>query len=177
MDKHFDFRKIGLSPEFKQLKNLVLYLSEEEWNRFTFRQKNIVGHKDTLTVPLIYDYANRNDFVTHSNYEKFKTYLSTLSNHLSLLGEPSVIQRANLVLLKANSHIKPHIDKGDFLLSTRRMHIPIFTNENCYLTVADKRQHFKEGEIWEIDNTGKIHSAHNEGLTDRIHLIVDTNNG
>lgn len=177
MNKDFDFRNVGIAPDFQELVALVSLLTSDDWNAFTFRQKTIVGHKDTLTVPLIYDYGNKKDFVTHSNYEAFKNYLSVLSAYLHSLGEPSVIQRANIVLLRAKSEIKRHKDVGEFLLSTRRMHIPVFTNDGCYLTVEDKKQHFKASEIWEIDNTGKMHSAHNEGDTDRVHLIIDTNHG
>lgn len=177
MNKDFDFRRIGNAPKFDELLALVSVLTEVDWNAFTFRQKTIVGHRDTLTVPLIYDYGNIKDFVTHSNYESFKEYLLVLSEYLKSIGEPSVIQRANIVLLKAKSEIKRHKDVGDFLNSTRRMHIPVFTNEQCYLTVENNKQHFKASEIWEIDNTGKMHSAHNEGSTDRVHLIIDTNHG
>jgi hypothetical protein len=174
-NKDFTFRFIGLMPNFCDLQNEVKSISEEEWTKFTYRQKNIVGHQDTLTIPLIFDHAKKSRFLTHENYYKFKEYLDALSVCLQEKNEPYLIQRANLVLLKPKSFIKRHKDVGDFLQKTRRMHIPIITNRDCYLTVEDDKKHFPEGEIWEIDNTGKIHSAHNEGQTIRVHLIIDTN--
>lgn len=173
MDKSFEFRFIGNVENLNLIKSDVLSLSKKDWNYFTYRQKNIVGHQDTLTIPLIFDYVKKNRFITHKYYKKFSDRLSEISSYLHSLKEPSQIKRANLVLLKANSFISRHQDKGEFLEKTRRVHIPIFTNEQCHLTVEDTKQHFAEGEMWEIDNTGKYHSAHNEGNTDRIHLIID----
>lgn len=173
MDKSFEFRFIGKVPNFDALKNDVMSMTEQQWNKFTFRQKNIAGHKDTLSIPLIFDPINKTEFVTHEHYEKFRGHLEAISLYLSSIEEPHDIKRANIVLLKAKCFIKRHKDKGEFLEKTRRVHIPIATNDGCYLTVEETDKHFPEGEIWEIDNTGKYHSAHNEGNTDRIHLIID----
>lgn len=171
--KLFEFRFIGHCPNFNELKNCILSLSEDDWNSFTYRQNNIVGHKNTLTIPLLFDYKTFNKEVKHKHYEKFEQYLEQISNYLASLGELSKIQRANVVLLKAKSLISSHIDKGEFLQSTRRIHIPITTNEDCYFVIDEKQQHLKESELWEINNTGRYHSFHNEGQTDRIHLIID----
>jgi hypothetical protein len=43
-------------------------------------------------------------------------------------------------------------------------------------TVGGEGRNLKEGEIWEIKNTEKIHSVYNKGFYDRIHLIVDWKN-
>lgn len=171
--KLFEFRFVGICPNFDELKNLILSLPNEEWNTFTHRQKNIVGHKDTLTIPLLFDYKKFERKIEHPHYDVFKTNLQQISQHLSSLNELSEIKRANIVLLKAKSSIAAHVDKGDFLQSTRRIHIPITTNENCYFIVEKTKQHLKESEMWEINNTGKYHSVHNEGDSNRIHLVVD----
>jgi len=175
LDKSFKFRFIGNFPEYESLKNEVLSITEDEWKKFTYRQETIVGHKDTLTVPLVFDHVKRSGFITHNNYGKFLPHLNSISKYLLSVGELNDIRRANIVLLKPNSFIKKHQDKGDFLEKTRRIHLAVTTNQWCYLTVEDTKQHFVAGEMWEIDNTGKFHSAHNEGDTNRIHLIIDVN--
>jgi hypothetical protein len=171
--KFFEFRFIGNCPNFNELKKCILSLSEDNWKEFTYRQNNIVGHKDTLTIPLLFDQKQSSREIKHPKYEMFAGHLKTISDYLSSLGEPSKIKRANLVLLKAKSLISTHIDKGEFLQSTHRIHIPIITNENCYFVIEGKQEQFKESELWEINNTGKYHSVHNEGDSDRIHLIID----
>lgn len=171
--KLFEFRFIGHCPLFNELKNLILSLPLDEWGKFTYRQNNIVGHKDTLTIPLLFDHKHSSREIRHHNYSIFEQHLDSISEYLASIGEPSKIKRANLVLLKARSTIARHIDKGEFLQSTRRIHIPITTNQECYFVVDGKQQHFNEAELWEINNTGKYHSVHNEGWSDRIHLVID----
>ena len=62
------------------------------------------------------------------------------------------------------------------LKNTFRYHIPLKTNPYVVFTVGGEGRNLKEGEIWEIKNTEKIHSVYNKGFYDRIHLIVDWKN-
>lgn len=171
--KPFEFRFIGHCPKFAELKNSILSLSNDDWDEFTYRQNNIIGHKKTKTIPLLYDYKKGSREIRHSKYEMFEKHLDEISKHLSSLGEPSSIKRANIVLLQAKSSIGNHMDRGEFLQSTGRIHIPILTNSQCYFVVDTKEQNLQESELWEINNTDKYHSVHNDGPTDRIHLIID----
>lgn len=173
-NKDFNFRFVTQWSGVSGLVGDVLSLSESDWDYFTFRQKTIVGHRYTKTIPLIFDSRRlKNERVTHKHFAKFEHHLSALSSELKVLGEDHQILRANLVLLQATKSIDSHIDKGDFLLGTRRLHIPITTNSECFFIVSEERQKMCVGEIWEINNTGKIHSVHNAGSTDRTHLIID----
>lgn len=159
----------GISP----LSQAVLAIDSKEWERFKYRQKTIVGHKMTRTIPLIFDYQTKSKFLTHPNYEAFLPHLEGLSSHLRAMSFPYDIKRANIVKLLSKSDISPHVDKGDFLEKTRRVHVVITTNDECTFVVDGQSLHMSEGQVWEINNTGKIHSVHNRGETDRIHLIVD----
>ena len=173
-DKSFEFRFIGQCPNFwDELQISILSLPSDNWKEFTYRQTNIVGHKDTMTIPLLYDHKKGHKKIEHPKYVLFEKYLNQISEYLLSINEPSEIKRANVVLLKAKSSIGTHMDRGEFLQSTKRIHLPITTNDQCYFVVEDKKQHFRESEFWELNNTGKYHSVHNEGLTDRIHLIID----
>ena len=173
-DKSFEFRFIGHCPNFwGELKNSILSLSSSDWEEFDYRQKNIVGHKDTMTIPLLFDHKKGYRKIEHPKYVLFQKHLNQISEYLLSMNEPSEIKRANIVLLKAESSIGTHTDRGEFLQLTRRIHLPITTNDQCYFLVEDKKQHFRESEFWELDNTGKYHSVHNEGPSDRIHLIID----
>ena len=133
----------------------------------------LLATKKTKTIPLLYDYKKGNREIRHLKYEMFEKHLDEISKHLSSLDEPSRIKRANIVLLQAKSSIGNHMDRGEFLQSTGRIHIPILTNSQCYFVVDAKEQNLKESELWEINNTDKYHSVHNGGPTDRIHLIID----
>lgn len=173
MDKPKYFKLVGLYPNMSELRRNVLSFNEDEWGKFKYRQKNIVGHKDTLTIPLIFDHMKRTRKITHTNYVVLEQNLKDMSRWLHSVGYSQDIKRANLVKLLSNSQIDSHIDKGEFLQSTNRIHFVIETNPFCYFTVGGETQVFGQGEVWELNNTGEIHSVHNNGDTDRIHLIVD----
>ena len=54
---------------------------------------------------------------------------------------------------------------------TKRLHIPIITNDKCFLVVDDEVVRTPiEGNSYVIDTT-KIHTAVNASFEDRIHLI------
>lgn len=74
--------------------------------------------------------------------------------------------------LPPNKTISEHFDPGFYLSVVHRLHIPIFTNEECYFTLNKKSFHMEEGVLYEINNLMK-HSVENNGTKDRIHLIVD----
>lgn len=171
--KDTNFRFIGYTPNFKELRDDVLQLTKEDWSRFKYRQQNIVGHRDTMTVPLIFDYRGLSGHIEHRQYERFVPHLDAIARYLADNGEPQSMLRSNLVLLKAQCSIGRHIDKGEFLQSSRRVHIPIVSNRDCIFEVDGELLHLPEGQMWEVNNTGKYHSVANGGLTDRIHLIID----
>ena len=78
-----------------------------------------------------------------------------------------------LLNLAAGAQIKPHSDHclgyedGCF-----RLHIPIITNPDVIFILDDNRLIMNEGECWYI-NANFTHSVANNGLEDRIHLVID----
>ena len=84
------------------------------------------------------------------------------------------IEVALLINLPKNKKILPHIDSGyEHFFKTKRIHIPIVTNDKCNFIVGGEIVQMKMGEIWEINNSNKIHSVNNGGDTDRVHLLID----
>lgn len=172
-EKDFNFRFIAKWDGTEALLTDVSLLTSQDWSYFTVRQKTIVGHRDTLTIPLIFDWKKKSNKIVHKHYDAFSEHILGLSRFMQSLGEDCEIMRANLVMLKSHSSIATHTDAGDFLASTRRVHLPLTTNDDCFFIVGTEQQHLRCGELWEINNTGKPHSVHNHGGIDRIHLIVD----
>jgi hypothetical protein len=150
-----------------------------DWDEFTERQKlkNTV-HYLTKTIPIIFDktfdFDNLNAVPTEK-YPLFKTEILNIENIIKVnTGEDGSIMRAILVKLPSMMVIPPHVDTaGESLVICRRIHLPIVTNNKCYFTVGHVEKILKEGELWEINNDKQVHSVHNYGNNDRIHLIVD----
>jgi quercetin dioxygenase-like cupin family protein len=165
-----NYGKINIEP-FKK----ILSEYEFDWSEFDFRQNRGHTHKETKCIPILFDESFSIEKKTATkHYELFKEQILKIENHLrEIIEEDGQIFRAILVNLPKGKSIPPHIDSGESLVVPRRIHIAIQTNQNCFFTVGDLVKNLKEGEIWEIDNAGKMHSVSNEGDHDRIHLIVD----
>ena len=174
--KNYNFKYLG-KLDTKNIKQIVLNISKEEWEKFDFRQKTHDVHKETRTVPIIFDIDSRSKNPTYlknsKNYKKELDYLNDLFKNE--FGDGFII-RAILVKLKSNSSISPHIDSGYSISISNRMHIPIITNDKVLFQVGEDIKILKEGEIWEINNIGKKHSVKNDSNEDRVHLIVDWTN-
>ena len=140
-----------------------------DWERYTYRQDTHKVHRQTKTIPLIWDQSLKGEVIHHPDYPSFKDFLESLP-----LGK-GYIQSAILINLPAGKNIPRHIDAAPFFKRFRRIHIPLITNEKCFFTVGDRTRHLKQGEIWEIDNDNCYHSVINGGDTDRIHLLIDFN--
>jgi hypothetical protein len=168
-----NFNYIG-KIKINNIKNIVNSFNNELWDNFNFRQKTFEVHKETKTIPLIFDTDFRLNNPTYlSEYEIFKNEFKLLKNKLTKIYGKGFIIRAILVMLKSNSKIDRHIDSGESLSVCHRVHIPIITNKNVLFEIDNEIKNLKEGEMWEINNSEKIHSVVNNSDTDRIHLIVD----
>jgi hypothetical protein len=171
----FQFKELG-SFNVIDFKKIINKITEEEWKKYDYRQKNFDAHKNTLTIPIIFDEDFRSKNPTQREfYKECKLQLDILSNKLENIYGKGFIIRAILVNLLKNSKISKHID-GDTIESLRtahRIHIPLQTNKNVLFSVGEKEIHMTESSMWEINNSGEIHGVENNSNEDRIHLIVD----
>lgn len=143
-----------------------------DWEYFKFRQTAHEVHKETLTVPLLFD-PFFSKISLHKDYAFFIKDLESIRQFLVKELGNGYLQSAILINLPAGKEVKRHVDKGEGFRKNRRIHIPILTNENCFFEVDNEVINMKEGEIWEINNSEKAHSVQNHGSTDRIHLLID----
>lgn len=170
------FRNYG----FFNVKNFKDIIEEQnfDWDEFDFRQKTFDVHKETKTIPLIFDDKLDTEKADKTKYYAlFEKELKKYEEHLRRnLKEPNGhIYRAILVNLPSKKSVLPHKDVG-VIFEPRRIHLVVQTNPKCLFSVGETTKNLKEGEVWEIDNDNQKHGVINEGDTDRIHLIVDWKN-
>jgi hypothetical protein len=168
------------------LKALVQNLTEEQWHSFAIRQKRYEVHQQTQTIGLVYDHDFRHSHPTRlPMLEIFETELRpvlwmTADHFEETASAQQLIRengagyfiRASLVRLPAGSGIAEHRDMNFSLTHSHRVHLPIVTNDQVLFKVGNETAHLREGQLVEINNR-RLHSVHNNGPTDRIHLIVD----
>jgi hypothetical protein len=87
------------------------------------------------------------------------------------------VGRTRFALLKTNQKIKEHVDNN--LDHTVRIHIPLITNKDCIFCVnragVRELKHLPaDGRAFFV-NTAFPHKVENNGVEDRLHLIVNLN--
>jgi Aspartyl/Asparaginyl beta-hydroxylase/Sulfotransferase family len=169
----FNFKFVA-NINVEKLVNAVNNLEPELWDEYCYRQNTFDVHSDTRTIPLIFseDFESEN-VVYQKHFHRFADEVHNIAKICLEKLEFGYITRAILVKLKANSSIPAHIDAGESLHICHRLHIPLITDSLCKFTVGSETIHMETGDIWEINNTNKLHSVENLSGIDRVHLIVD----
>ncbi|MGE9314953.1 aspartyl/asparaginyl beta-hydroxylase domain-containing protein [Niabella sp. CJ426] len=113
------------------------------------------------------------DLMMEQNYADtaHMKYFPSVNSLLRSFGCP--VQSVRFLNLKAGACIKPHRDRElAFEMGEARLHFPIITNPDVAFFVEDNRLNMQAGECWYI-NANLTHQVHNNGNTDRVHLVVD----
>ena len=157
------------------LKNIVQNF-ESEWFIDTARQETEYTHKDTMSYfiykhPIHWKLGEGYQGKDVCQNKDIKNIVDPIVKDLESLYDGRVGQ-CLLIKLPGNQNIRKHYDSGDYLMSSRRNHIPIITNNNVTFTVGKTTVSMQEGECWEINNA-KNHSVENNGSESRVNLLID----
>lgn len=180
-----NFKQLG-KLDISGLKNRILLFTEEDWQRNDSRQKKFAAHKDTTTIPLIYNKDNLLDNPKYlPDYQTLKPLLAPIyeliaRNYNTSLKHKRLQKkhgraypvRTIIARLKPGGVISAHMDRNHLLSHSHRIHVPIVTDENVHFGVGRETKYLREGEIWEINNR-REHQVENRGGIYRIHIIID----
>lgn len=181
-----DTEKYGFSVnelfefDISNIKEKVLKIDPVEWIKEIKRQEYFVEHDKTESIILFSEPENNDDPLYGKEQilnkelmllfkEDFKDLFVQIKSHFFNSGR---VGRILLTKLKPNGEIPPHQDHGPHLENCKRLHLPLKTNSDVNFMVDNKNYHFKEGTVYEFDNT-RLHSVSNNSNEERIHLIVD----
>ena len=149
-----------------------------EWKIDTSRQDNNYTHSNTNMYQICYtdyNWSPGSSIVTNqvNNLKTPKAIKELLDiyNKLEYYYEGKII-RCEIVKMLKNTKIPKHVDGGPLLYYSRRVHVPVITNEKITFTVMDNTIHMKRGGWYEINNQ-LPHSVNNETDIDRVHIIID----
>ena len=169
MGNNFNYKG---SFDCKETIKKVKKLPSDAWQEFTFRQDNYNPHRDTLTIPLLFNTNFSAEPLESKYFNIFKKDIDILKNIFTFYYGPGMLVRAILVNLPAQKAVPDHYDFGESLERSYRHHIALITNDQVFFNIEKDSINMKVGEIWEINNI-KNHSVFNSGYIDRVHLIVD----
>ena len=80
--------------------------------------------------------------------------------------------RVMLARMAPGGIIRPHVDANLAAKWPHKIHVPLLTNDKVLFLVGTQVHHFPVGEAVEVNNLG-VHAVHNQGKSDRIHLIFE----
>jgi hypothetical protein len=173
-EEDFNLRKHA-QYDVSEIKKYVENFTDE-WLLDTKRQEMSKIHKETNTY-----YVYKNNLMWNSGEEFVTKKISNDQVLLDLL-EPIIKDletihngvRGNVLLIKltAKENISIHDDRGDYLMLSRRNHIPIITDGDVVFGVGSERVSMNLGECWEINNY-RLHWVDNNSDIDRVHLLID----
>ena len=179
LTKSSNFKRIAKGLDVEPLLQL-LDAKPELWKEIQTRQKFINSpHKDTETIHVrgalkmsayylmwdigAYDYPCM---------EYLKPALVPLMRPILDKLEVKEMGRVMIVNLKPCGHVTKHNDQGTYADHYQRFHLVLKSNQHCSQTCGNDSQRFEVGDVWWF-NHKELHTAHNVGDTDRIHIIFD----
>lgn len=180
-----DFRYLG-KVDVSALRERVLAIAEDDWNREDWRQRQFQAHQHTRTIPLLFDADFRHAQPTAHRWfpafrELVQPVLDVIRSHYDQSqssGAPHDTAngpypiRMMFARLVPGGVIAPHMDRSFSLTHAHRIHIPLVTHDGVRFLIDGRRQVMAEGEIWEINNR-RAHQVENASPIHRIHMIVD----
>lgn len=105
-----------------------------------------------------------------STFSDWKASWALLSPEL--LSEFPTLQKVCIVQLRPSAQIVAHIDQHEIYPNEQRYHVPLKTNEGCWVFSDGVWQQLEVGRLYKMDPT-KPHGAVNWGTTVRWHLLMD----
>lgn len=97
---------------------------------------------------------------------------AALAAHMAAEIGAERVARVMLIELKPHSRIMTHKDEGAYAEATERYHLPITTNQQCFVRIAGEEKHLEPGDIWWFDKH-QLHDVTNFGDEARVHLVMD----
>ncbi len=154
---------------------IISNIDENKWKEWSLRQTKFEVHKNTNSIPFIWNKWDAKNRLINLDYMNQDTQLWTmLSPFLSKLVRKydGLIVNCLFARLPAGSDIKPHKDISINLLLVHRIHLVIISSPLVKFFIDKNPYEFPVGRIFELSND-RIHSVINNSNEDRVHLIVD----
>lgn len=168
-----DLKKITEVP-YGILEDLANESRSIDWNLSEFDRKEVTLLEGRLCL-LPFLISKLDQLTDTDSRKKIWNVSKPLVEFVNKMIPNGKIVRGEVVNLIPGRSLTPHVDIYWFHRESRRIHIPITTNDQCFLTFENRQHYLEVGTMYEINNR-IVHSAVNNGLTNRVHVILDVMN-
>lgn len=176
----FDQKEIGIVP-LNLLDNFLNKIDDHDWYEDDYR-KSADGMKNTNSIPLLHSSLcfldpSINAINTIEKRKLYSKYEEVLLPIVEILRKYYFFHFYSVFIAKLNprSIINPHKDKGSFLRTCHRVHVPLKTNKDVEYIIEQNSFYWQKGFIYEFDNT-RVHGVKNNSDQERIHLVFNLYN-
>ena len=138
--------KLALKTGWSSVSQIGLQATERNQNPLK-EYKNSIGRLKNLDFPETY--------FKHPIWDT-----PTINRYIEKYG----LFRTRIMVSSPKSCLTRHADLS------KRIHIPLFTNEDCFMVIEDKTYFLEPGKIY-LTNTTKKHTAVNASLKFRGHIV------
>lgn len=165
-----DIKEIASLPK-NFLDRFVEICSEVNWQLDEFSRKEISLVEGRLCmIPCLLSRAEQLDKtpareILWSGVKPIVEFVQNLFPNFKMV-------RGEIVNLTPGRSLTPHIDVHWFHSVSKRIHVPVVSNSESFLTFENRPYHLQPGKVYEINNR-ITHSGFNSGSTDRVHVIID----
>lgn len=163
--------------DVQQLQQKVQETDAQTWQTQNASKPNKFGVFSTtehIVFRFIDDFRDHRNFHDRPLWEEWKPFIEPILRNAVAPFEyaKGAHPRIMLAKLSAQSEIGRHKDGAPAAQFPHKIHVPLFTNPECFFVVGGQSFHMEVGKAYEVNNND-IHSAVNGGDTDRIHLIFE----
>jgi len=173
-----DHRVVGQIP-MTLIYDMLDAISPEDWFASDYRQA--VGNMDNCnSIPIHHtplcavadcDGKAIKSIRKEKMYDKFypllEPILDELRKHYKFNQYAAFMAR-----LHPGGVIGEHRDRGSFLETCHRVHVPLKSNPKVRYVIDGQSYYWEPGNIYEFDNT-RVHGVYNDSEEFRIHLVIN----
>lgn len=165
---------VSESVPLELLERMCSLIEEPDWFFYDYRKPMFPTSSTGLYDSILLRHSSEYTTSTIRNMPLFDKFALALEPIIEFIKQYYVVDEyaAFLARLQAGGQIAKHVDRGEFLETVYRLHIPLKTNTQALYLVDYGVVCMKVGTMYEIDNQ-RNHGVTNGGTTDRIHLIVN----
>ena len=157
-----DVIKLDISIDIQKIKNEIETLEYDD---------QICLQGFTKEMDPFYGSRRINEFENSFQETDFDVFLFDNLKYLNSIISKLNMKRTRIMRFKPKTCLSWHHDLS------WRIHIPIITNESCFLLIDRTSHHLSAGHAYKV-NTMKWHTALNASFDERIHIVgVLDNNG
>ncbi|MEP6633594.1 MAG: aspartyl/asparaginyl beta-hydroxylase domain-containing protein [Luteimonas sp.] len=169
-------RQLG-KVDIADVRGAILSIPEDVWNAEDADKPNRFEALDRTRHIVFRFVSNFHDWRESYDRPLWAQWRERLEPLLTQAVQPysyahAAFPRVMLARMAPGGVIKPHRDANLAAKWPHKIHVPILTNDRVAFLVGNTEYHFPEGEAVEVNNMG-MHAVHNDGDSDRIHLIFE----